>query len=488
MKKTFLKQMACLSLALVMAVSASATYWWGGMWPSWKPEVKPETPVIDIDWEHRYTWDELTGQLNEMAETYPGITELYAVGASQQERELWCLEITDEKVKTEKTGIAVIANIHGGERESASSAMYTAWWFVTNSDDAYVKNLLKNYIIYVIPVMNPDGYEQSFVTNTRQNLRPRDLNGNGAPFSDPYADLNGDGYIGTLYKGNSTDPVPTSTRGLPSFGTESPDWDNNGKIGDDPRNSGIDMNRTFNYQWNRYDIETYKTGNYDDQIGVNAWSSTGAALGYEPASEPEVQAIQHFLYDKMPAAFCSLHTGIQCVLYPWCYRAYDETNPKDADIPFMKETATAMAQAYQDHTGRGFYVLDSFHDYTTSSEMIDYGYGRLGIHAYTIEVYQAGGAGTADVEECSWGNVLPAATWDFMTKDELKAAGMSAKAIANIGDDYDGVWVYTNGTAQMVDKAPTDQTTMVEGCLEAVLVMIESEPYGNGPVNPGYYK
>ena len=118
------------------------------------------------------------------------MTELYSIGRTHQERDLWCLEITNEATPKEgKTGIGVLANIHGGERESAASGLYTAWWLTLCSSDEYVKSLLDNYVVYVVPVINPDGYEQSFVINTRQNLRPRDLNGDGIPFSDPYTCL-----------------------------------------------------------------------------------------------------------------------------------------------------------------------------------------------------------------------------------------------------------------------------------------------------------
>ena len=152
-----------------------------------------------------------------MNETYPDITDLYPIGSSWQERNLWCLEITNKNIPAEdKTGIGVFANIHGGERESASSAMYTAWWLTLCSGDDYVKGLLDNYIIYVIPVINPDGYEQSFINNNRPNLRPRDLNGDGVPFSDPYADIDGDGFIATIYRGKAGDEP---SRKLPYFGT-----------------------------------------------------------------------------------------------------------------------------------------------------------------------------------------------------------------------------------------------------------------------------
>ena len=259
-----------------------------------------------------------------------------------------CLEITNESISdSNKTGIGVFANIHGGEQEGAESAVYTAWWLLLNSDDAAVQDILDNYIVYVVPLINPDGFVQSFVYNNRPNLRPMDRNGDGAPFSDPYTDINDDGNISRIYKG-------TAGNHGTQIGWESPDWDGNGKLGDDPRSSTIDMNRSFDYQWNRYDIETY-LDNEDlntPVIGCNAWSSAGPSA----ASEPEVQAVQNFLCEKEIDALVTLHTGIQCVLWPWCYRPYDEDSSKDKDIPFMAEVGTDMAQAFEDTTGRNFYA------------------------------------------------------------------------------------------------------------------------------------
>lgn len=450
-----------------------------------RPDAPAEIPDgLDIDWNKQYRYDEIEGFLEAMAEQFPDVTELYSIGRSHQERDLWCLEITNEATPKEgKTGIGVLANIHGGERESGASGLYTAWWLTQCSSDDYVKSLLDNYVIYVVPLINPDGYEQSFVIKTRENLRPRDLNGDGVPFSDPYTDIDGDGYIATLYRGTA-DSEPSTQ--LPRFGMESPDWDGNGILGDDPRNSGIDMNRTFNYQWNRYDIETDVEGS--QVIGNNSWSSAGSG----PATEPEIQAVQQFLYDTPMNALVTLHTGIQCVLYPWCYRPYDAENPDDAEIPFMQETAAKMAQVYQDYTGRGFYSKSSYEDYPTAAELIDYAYGRLNIHAYTIEVYNGGKSENGDISECKWENTLPEATWVFYSQDELKEMGLDPSTLTDedgkpLGAN-EGLWFYTNSTAQMADKAPEDQDVMVRGCRDAILTMIHSEPSGDGPQVPNYYK
>lgn len=463
--KRLLTRVLCIALALCMLLGTA---------------LASDAQGVQIDWNVRYTYAELEAQLTQIAAQYPSIAQLYPIGTSWQERTLWCMELTNPAIpKQNKTGIAVFANIHGGERESAASAMYFAWWLATASATAQVEAILDAYTVYVIPVINPDGYEQSFIYNTRQNLRPRDFNDDGTPFSDPYTDIDGDGYIATLYRG--TADVQPNRSGTKAFGMESRDWDKNGILGDDPRNSGIDMNRTFDYQWNRYDIETVETG----VIGTNAWSRAGMSA----ASEPEVKAVQNFLLNNDIDALATLHTGIQCVLYPWCYRPYDERIDTD-DILFMKGVAQEMAQAYQTATGRGFYAKSSYEDYPTSAELIDYAYGRLNIHAYTIEVYNGGKSETGDIADCKWENTLPEATWAFYDVDALKAMGLDPTTLTDTQGvplkAGEGLWFYTSATAQMVDKAPEDQLTMVEGCRDALLVMLQSEPSGAGYTKPDY--
>ncbi len=458
--------------------------------PPGNPKEIPEN--LNIDWNYRYHFNELEDQLTAMADTYPDLTEKYSIGTSWRERDLWCLEITNEKSKNEnKTGIGIFANIHGGERESASSAMYTAWWTLLNSKEDYVKKMLDNYILYVIPVINPDGYEESFVINTRENLRPRDKNGDDTYFSDPYTDIDGDGFIATLYRGTADmqpDPYGDLPEGMKRFGRESKDWDKNGILGDDPRNSGIDMNRTFDYQWNRFDIDTVGTTN----IGGETWGGAGDG----PATEPEVQAVQNFLKKTPMHALVSLHTYIQAVLYPWCYRDYDPENPIDKDLPFIKETSEKMAAKFSETTGRKYYSKDSHNDYPTSAELIDYAYGKFGIHAYTIEVYCASTSEQNEGSEYVWGNQLPDPKWVFYDQTQLKAMcekeGIDFASLTDTKGEplkeNEGLWFCTSSDNQMVNRTPEDQDKVVEGAKDAILTMIESEPYGDGSKVPDYMK
>ena len=196
-------------LALMIAVTMLPVFGAFAQTVPGTPENIPEN--LQIDWNARYSFEELEAQMKAIVANNPEIATMYPIGRSWQERNLWCVELTNPAIaKEDKTGIAVMANIHGGERESASCAMYFLWWAALNAENDYVAKLLDDYVLYVVPVINPDGYVQSDVINTRQNLRPRDLNGDGVPFSDPYTDLNGDGYISYLFAGNARSEEHTS--------------------------------------------------------------------------------------------------------------------------------------------------------------------------------------------------------------------------------------------------------------------------------------
>ena len=61
--------------------------------------------------------------------------------------------------------------------------------------------------------------------------------------------------------------------------------------------------------------------------------------------------------------------------------------------------------------------------------------------------------------------------------------------LASLGKaDAEGVWFYTTGSDQMVNKAPEEQDVMVEGCRDALLKMIEAEPFGQGKTVPEWLK
>lgn len=548
------KRMIALTLSVLMAATLALTGCGQQNGASSAPTAAPagdfEVPEnLAMNWNgstdteqvKHHSYAEYQNLMEELAATYPDYCKLYSIGHTSQERQLWCLEITNSVKTSKKTGIGVFGNIHGGEMESAECAMYTAWWMLLNSKTDYVKNILDNYTVYCVPMINPDGLEQSFIYNNRPNLSFRDADGDGMVFSDPYTDINGDGYIANVYMSQSGldtgkmtvgyDPetwAPVLSVGdtkLDSLGMESPDWNLDGKLGNDPKTSGVDMNRTFDYMFGAYDITTYNPrevtyNGYEPGsiIGNNAWSSNGQTNG--PGYELEIQAVQNFLAKTPMNALVSLHTGIQTVLWPWCYQEADYEN--DKTLAKMAEVGKAMAQKFQetassDGVARNFYYRSSWSDYPTSAEMIDFAYGRFGIHAYTIEVYSSGDSDANAADDageeagvylnydgtyskgCTWQNgaqlsgnaaesiveytyeqAIGTGKGDLgLTKEQVKAMGLK-----------EGMSLYfqTTERAKMSGYCPTNMNLMVEGAKDAIMTMIEAEPYGDGYSCPDYLK
>ena len=356
MGKNFTKKMVAFSLAATVVAT--------GITPVSVSAQKLGSPTDysnPKNWNVRHTVKDIYGMLDELEKAYPEYAELSSIGKTTKENDIKLLTITNENSKNKnKKGVAYVANIHGDERESGESAAYTAAWLLENLDDPVVKEMLERNIIYIIPILNPDSHNifEYFVRGTSQLL---DKNGDGIPSNDLYEDITGDKWIGYLY---TADENKTRTGNI---GYESKDLDGNGWLGDDSWASGYDINRNFDFQW--------------------APEHAGTSGGPEAASEIETQHIQKFLKDTPLDALVTVHTGIQAVLYPWGYRDTDQSNPEEvADIEFMANTAEKMRKAIEQTTERNYYVSNSYHDYQTYSELLDYAYGVHGIHTYTMEV------------------------------------------------------------------------------------------------------
>jgi|GEM_PF-3214707 len=150
-------------------------------------------------WESRddfHSYSEMTWELQNITAMYPGITNLYDLGASVQGRTIWGLKITDYPDLEEKEPEVRIAGLHhGDELMSAELPLLLAWYLVENySLDNYISELVNSTEIWIIPMVNPDGREAT--PSTRRNANNVDLNrdygymwnGGGSspsPFSQP---------------------------------------------------------------------------------------------------------------------------------------------------------------------------------------------------------------------------------------------------------------------------------------------------------------
>lgn len=121
-----------------------------------------------------HTYDELTTEMQNIANAHPDICHLYSAGKSVQNRDLWVMKISDN-VNTEEyePEFKYISTMHGDEPVGMEMCLNLINYLVDNyGTDETVTNLVDNTEIYIMPLMNPDGY----VLHQRENADNQDLN------------------------------------------------------------------------------------------------------------------------------------------------------------------------------------------------------------------------------------------------------------------------------------------------------------------------
>lgn len=121
---------------------------------------------------HDYT--ALTAELKALVTAHPGLATLESAGKSVQGRELWYLKISDNAAVEEgEPKLLYIANMHGDETVGREMMIYLARYLLNEYDaNDRVKTLVNNAQIFLMPSMNPDGFE----LDQRENAAGVDLN------------------------------------------------------------------------------------------------------------------------------------------------------------------------------------------------------------------------------------------------------------------------------------------------------------------------
>ncbi|MBN2542296.1 carboxypeptidase regulatory-like domain-containing protein [bacterium] len=135
-----------------------------------------------------HTYAEQTGYLHTIAATYPGITHLDSIGPSIEGRWIWALKITDNPlIDEDEPEFCYFATMHGDEPPGTEMCLNLIDLLVTGYgtwDTA--TNFINNYELWILPLINPDGY----VHAQRRNMNSVDLNRN---YPVPDGTIGGDG-------------------------------------------------------------------------------------------------------------------------------------------------------------------------------------------------------------------------------------------------------------------------------------------------------
>lgn len=133
-----------------------------------------------------HNFDQMTRFLRLTTSKFPTLTALYSIGKSVQGRDLWVMVVSASPYEhmIGKPDVKYVANMHGNEAISRELMLHLIHHLVTSySADPYIRWLLDNTRIHILPSMNPDGFEVSKEGTCdggqgRYNARGFDLNRN----------------------------------------------------------------------------------------------------------------------------------------------------------------------------------------------------------------------------------------------------------------------------------------------------------------------
>jgi len=109
-----------------------------------------------------------------------GVAKTYIIGGTHEGRDIWAVRISDNpSVDEEEPGAIFLGCHHAREWISVEVPLYIAQHLTDNYDiDQDIKHLIDNCEIWIVPVLNPDGYEYSRTTDRMWRKNRRD-NGDG---------------------------------------------------------------------------------------------------------------------------------------------------------------------------------------------------------------------------------------------------------------------------------------------------------------------
>jgi hypothetical protein len=294
------------------------------------------------------TLADYNSDLRLLASIHPGLVRLFTLSRRSLEgREILGVEIS-ENVSSTTDGKPVFLMMglhHAREWPSGEHSIEFGIDLVKGyvAGDARIKGLLAKARVLVVPVVNPDGFEQSRKWGDLVDIREIDEGGIVTIVGNP----------GNAYKRKNcraVDGVDTTPPGACEI--TSP-----GGFG-----IGVDLNRNYG----------------------GLWGGPGAAdlfadptyRGASPFSEPETQAVRELISARQVTTLVTNHTFSNLVLRPPGIRAAGET----VDEIAMKELGARMAAQ------NGYRNIHGWQLYDTTGTTEDWSYNATGGYGYTFEI------------------------------------------------------------------------------------------------------
>lgn len=364
---------------------------------------------VPLRFDKYYSYEELVQAIKALNKAYPDLTEAVLVGKSEENREIWGLEINNKATgdKLSKPGVYVDGNIHGNEIQAGEVVLYFADYLLKNyKTNPEIKKLVDKNAYYLIPSVNVDGRYHFFAdantASTNRGLRrPKDDDRDGLFDEDFPDDLDGDGSICQMrmkdpfgkYKTDPEDPrimvrVKDGEKGeYRLLGQEGIDNDGDGQINEDSEGY-VDPNRNWGFNWQPNYVQS--------------------GSGDFPFSGTGIKAIAEYIYARPNIIVVyAFHNFGGMILRGPGSKEHSPLNPNDIRVyDDLGENAEKIIPGYE-------YLISWKDLYTTYGDFTDFTFGVFGAYSFVGELFR-----TED-ETYNNGKNKPSEEEDFMFGESI---------------------------------------------------------------------
>lgn len=136
-----------------------------------------DEPLLLPDWKdgEYHDYYATREKLIDFNDDYHDLVSVFSIGKSVLNRDIWCVRITNENNNSHKFSCLYDGGIHGNEWEGTEACLYFAEFLLINfGKNETISALLNKSVIYIVPIVNPDGRQK----DDRFNDNGIDLNRN----------------------------------------------------------------------------------------------------------------------------------------------------------------------------------------------------------------------------------------------------------------------------------------------------------------------
>ncbi|KJH53278.1 shTK domain protein [Dictyocaulus viviparus] len=279
-----------------------------------------------------HSFADVINYLNTLAITYPERVSVQPIGTTHEGRQIPLIKITNKRLGGTKKGIWIDGGIHAREWVSPATVLYFIHLLVTQYDkDPQIRQFVDELEWYIVPLLNPDGYEYSRSSN------------------DPEI---------RLWRKNRSPPKCIQQ----STGLFTP-----------PQTvccQGVDLNRNFDW--------------FFGQVGSSTDPCSEIYQGAYAFSEPETAAVRDFVQRHNVQTFLTFHSYSQILMYPFGHQIRTYSN----DVNDLRSTALSASSQLQRMFGTSYKVgtgADTLYPASGGSE--DWAKGKAHVkYSYLFEL------------------------------------------------------------------------------------------------------